>query len=202
MMEFPERITWYNLHKKKSWSPLILHGDVVAGFWLIGAWYNVTKGRKYFYGAYPPSYLDRVMLLFPDFFHYGRILHLFSGTVPGDGHRVITFDINPELKPNVVGDAVFLSQYFKEEVFDIILADPPYSGNFEKYGVKPFSKKKVLTECSKVIKPGGFLVWLDTHMPQWRKADGWVYRGNIGLAQSTNHAYRAILFLEKGDGTN
>lgn len=196
-MEFPERVAWFNQKKKKNWSPLILHGDVVTGFWLIGAWYNTTKGRKYFYGAYPPSYLDRIMLLFPDFSRYGRILHLFSGVVVGDGRRVITFDINPKLKPNVVGDAVFLSRYFKEEVFDIILADPPYSGNFEKYGVKPFSKKKVLAECSKVIKPKGFLVWLDTHMPQWKKDDGWVYRGNIGLAQSTNHAYRAVLFLEK-----
>jgi len=196
-MEFKERVGWYNCHRKKNWSPLVVHGDVVTGFWLIGAWYNTSKGRKYFYGAYPPSYLDRVMLLFPDFLLHGRILHLFSGSIEGDGCRVLTFDIKPELKPNVVGDAVFLSRYFKEEVFDLILADPPYSGNFEKYGVKPFSKKKVLTECSKVIKPGGFLVWLDTYMPQWRKVDNWIYRGNIGLAQSTNHAYRGILFLEK-----
>ena len=105
------------------------------------------------------------------------------------------------MHPDVVGDAVELSSYFEPASFDLILADPPYKGNYEKYGVKPFSKKKVLSECAKILRPGGYLVWLDTIMPQWRKKDGWIYRGNIGLAQSTNHVYRAVLFLEKAHPT-
>ncbi len=190
----------YNfIAKKRNWSQLILtESGVVAGFWWFGHWYNTsrTSDKKYFYGAYPCGYLDRVFALFPNELTNGKVLHLFSGTLKGDGIRIYTFDINPELNPTHCGNAEELSNFFKKDFFDIILADPPYNDNYKKYNTKPFSRKKVIQECSIVLRDKGFLVWLDTVIPQWKKADGWKYRGNIGVAMSTNHAIRGITILQ------
>ena len=190
----------YNLHRQ-NFSPLVEHNNAVYGFWLIGRWYNATMGGQYYYGAYPPSYLKRLGLLFPDIFNVGKILHLFSGTVIGDGERIITLDINPEpiqgIKPDIIGDAEELDGLFSENKFDLIVADPPYGDNYIKYGTKPINRKKIVHLCSIILKNGGFLVWLDTIIPQWAKRDGWVLRGMIGLAQSTNHAVRSITILQK-----
>ena len=185
--------------KKKGWSPLVLHNNsTICGFWWFGHWYTTGKFKgKYFYGAYPSGYLERIETLFVDEFKSGKILHLFSGTLKGDGKRIITLDIRPELEPNVVGNAEEVDRLFDANSFDLILADPPYDDNYKKYNTKPFSRKKVISACSHVIKPKGYLVWLDTIIPQWRNADGWRYIGSIGVAVSTNHKVRAVTILTK-----
>ncbi len=185
--------------KKRNWSPVVSHGTSVAGFWWFGHWFATDRLNGYFYGAYPKGYLDRITALFEEELN-GNVLHLFSGTIKGDGIRVFTFDIRKELSPTQVGDAVNLSSFYPASFFDIILADPPYSGNEIKYNTKPVNRKKCLTECSKVLKDGGFLVWLDTMIPVWRNKDGWKYRGNIGVGVSTNHVVRAITILQKTKG--
>ncbi len=183
------------------YSPLIEHNGVVCGYWLMG---NNYRNPSKYYGAYPPSYLKRIQLLFPREFRSGLILHCFSGEVelvgtPEERARQVRFDINGSLThtPDVVGDAAQLSQYFEEGTFDLILADPPYGDNHVKYGTKPVNKKKVVQECSKVLKDEGTLVWLDTIMPMWAKADGWKLRGTIGMCQSTNHQTRLVTILEQ-----
>jgi hypothetical protein len=193
-------IEHYNNNREKL-SPLVEHNGAAYGFWLIGRWHNTTKGGTYYYGAYPPSYLKRLQLLFPDEFK-GTILHLFSGTVEGDGDRVFTLDCNPEpipgVKPDFVIDAERLNECIPEKYFDIIIADPPYGNNHTKYGVKKrASRKKVIHLCSKILKPGGYLAWLDTLVVQWAKRDGWKLRGLVGLCQSTNHQVRVITILQK-----
>jgi len=185
--------------KNKRYSPCVEHNGAIYGFWLVGRWYNVTKGGKYYYGAYPPTYLARIHALFSitdkDLFQQPyKILHLFSGTVKGNGKNIITLDIKSELNPDVVGDAQKLSKYFSEDYFDLIIADPPYEDNYIKYGTKKFSRKKVLGECYKVLKKDGYLVWLDTILIQWSKKF-WDLKGIIGLCQSTNHRIRAVAIL-------
>ncbi|MBA7604030.1 hypothetical protein ES703_11148 [subsurface metagenome] len=174
-----------------QYGPLVVHNDRLYGFWLIGRWHASDRS---FYGSYPPSYLKRVRSLFPD---CAKILHLFSGTVKGDGINEVTFDIKPELEPNICDDAKNLLQHFQSGEFDLILADPPYEArDFEKYGCKPFNKGKVVKDCSGIVKPGGFLVWLDTILPPFSKRD-WQLYGIIGLVQSTNHRTRAISIFQK-----
>jgi len=189
------KVEYYNKHRKKSWSPLILHKDTVCGFWWFGHRYATERDRfgNYFYGAYPRGYLDRMRLLFKDEFESGKILHLFSGTIKGKRNEV-TFDINPKLKSDVCGNAEEVDRFFGRE-FDLILADPPYDENYKKYGTKPISRKRVISSCSKILNSGGYLVWLDTLVPQWLNADGWKYKGNIGIQQSTNHKTRAVTIL-------
>ena len=81
--------------------------------------------------------------------------------------------------------------------FDLILADPPYERQHERYGTQPVNRGKVIRACSKIIKPGGHLCWLDTMQPMWAKKDGWRLAGTIGLNQSTNHRVRMVTILEK-----
>ena len=201
------RIEYYNNHRGK-YSPLLNHNGIVCGFWLIGRWYNATKNGTYYYGAYPSSYLDRMKLLFYYEMTIGRVLHLFSGTIKGGKEerftapRIYTMDLNPEPIPNVfptiVGNAEEVDNYLTKDYFDIILADPPYDDNYKKYNTPKVNRKKTIHACSKIIKTGGFLIWLDTIMPQWRKKDGWIYKGSIGLCQSTNHRIRGITILQMG----
>ncbi len=197
-LELPNLISHFNSSKKPTWSGLVNHNGVVAGCWWFGRWYNTSRDNNghYFYGAYPKGFIERVQLLFAPLFPEGSILHLFSGTMVGNGEQVITFDIRLELNPNVVGNAEKVGEYFTRK-FDLILADPPYEDNYKKYGTPKFSRKKVIQSCSQILKPNGYLCWLDTMVPQWRKQDGWLYRGDIGIIQSTNHRVRALTILQK-----
>ena len=186
----------YNLvAEEKNWSPVLLYKGNLIGYWWFGRWYNQTRveGIGYYYGAYPAKFLERVKALLYPVFETGKVLHLFSGTLRGDGDKIVTLDIKPELKPNVVANAEEMP--FQENTFDLILADPPYEDNWKKYGTKKIKKRKVFSECRRVLKPGGYLVWLDTIVPQWRKAE-FQYRGVVAVLPSTNHKTRTLLFLE------
>lgn len=142
----------------------IYHGNCADGFgaawvfkrsgvWMLG---NNYKGSG-FYGAYPPQYVKRVMALFPD---AKRVMHLFSGSLPpGDYTRV---DIGTNKRrdgtwyPDVVADANTLSRSVKRKHFDLIMADPPYTkADAARYGTPMIQRKKVLEQCSLVLRPGG-----------------------------------------------
>ena len=185
----------YN-NNRGIYSPLIEHNGCVCGYWLMG---NDYRNATRYYGAYPPSYLKRVKLLFPKEVASGRILHLFSGMVQvDDPEREVRFDVREDLDPppDFVGNAEMLDSY-PVGAFDLILADPPYGDNHTKYGTSRVNKRKVVMECAKVLNDGGYLVWLDTAMPMWAKADGWRLAGTIGMCQSTNHQTRLITILEQ-----
>ena len=155
---------------------------------------NYYKNATDFYGAYPHSYLDRVLSMFPDAIN---VLHLFSGSLPNTT-KGITFDINPKLNPMVVGDAHQLSHYFPENVnFELILADGPYSREHAlHYGTPMIHRYKVVSECVKVLAPGGFLIWLDQVFPMFSKKELELV-GTIGLIRSTNHRVRCIFIFRK-----
>jgi hypothetical protein len=179
------------------YSPLMEHNGCVFGYWLMG---NDYRNKTRYYGAYPPSYLRRIKLLFPTEVATGAVLHCFAGMVAvDDPTREVRFDVRDDLDPapDVVGDASTLSHYFPPAAFDLILADPPYGDNHVRYGTARVNKKRVVHECAAVLKDGGYLVWLDTVMPMWAKADGWRLAGTIGMCQSTNHQTRLVTILEQ-----
>lgn len=166
----------------------------ISGVWALG---NNYKGSG-FYGAYPPEYLKRIMALFPD---AKRIMHLFSGSlVAGDYVRV---DIATDKRqdgtrfPDVIADAHTLSKTFKKRKFDLIIADPPYTpADATRYGTPMIHRKRVLEECSKILEPGGFVVWLDTMWPMIAKKY-LVLVGAIGILRSQNHRVRFTFIMQK-----
>lgn len=162
--------------------------------WILGVWNvgNDYKGSGY-HGSYPNSYLKRITSLFPD---CKKVLHLFSGSLPKD-KKYTRVDINPDLKPEVVCDAEELSQHLEPNSFDIIYADPPYTeSDALKYGQPMCNRNKVVQECYKVLKPGGYLLWMDMVLPMYRKAE-WKRVGEISISRSTNHRIRGVFIFQK-----
>jgi hypothetical protein len=181
-----ERVQAYNAAFPK-FPNLLFDKGWILGVWNIG---NSYKGSGY-YGSYPPSYLKRIMSMFPD---KKKILHLFSGSVKDD--NAITFDCNPALNPSVVGDAHKLSEFVPHDI-DLILSDCPYSkADAEHYGTPMINRFKVVKEAVKVLAPGGHLCWMDTVLPMYRKAE-LARVGEIMITRSTNHRVRAVFLFEK-----
>ena len=172
-------------------SHLIASDRWLQGNWILG---NDYKGTGY-YGSYPPGYLKRMAAIFPDFV---SVLHLFSGSLPQAANRqMVTVDcqITAHVKPGVCGDALRLP--FRPQAFDGVYADTPYStADAEYYGTPLPNRKHVLYEIHRVVRPGGFLVWMDTVLPMYRK-DMWQWCGAIALWRSTNHRVRGISMFRR-----
>jgi hypothetical protein len=184
-----ERANFYN-QAFPDYPELIVGKDGrITGMWIMGNNYH-TAGD---YGAYPHGYMKRISSLFPD---CKNILHLFSVNIPSSADY-IRFDLHPEFA-DVTGDAHKLSEYFGgDNKFDIIYADPPYSvEDCEHYGTPMVNRNKVVKECYKILKPDGFLVWLDQVLPMYRK-DEFRIVGVIGMVKSTNHRFRVITIFQK-----
>jgi SAM-dependent methyltransferase len=161
------------------------------GFWVLGQDYRGSG----FHGAYPPGFLKRVQAIFPHEFR-GQVLHLFSGSLPiGVGGIRVDLHQARDPPPDVFADAQRLP--FANGVFDLIVADPPYTpADAKKYGTPMINRAAVFRECARVLKPGGHLIWLDTRSPMHRKID-WHWWGVIGISRSTNHLYRAVTFYQR-----
>jgi len=190
-MELSDRAKLYN-DSYPNYPPLVVSGRWLYGMWMIG---NNYRSKRKFYGEYPPSFLERIMSMFPD---CEEIVHLFSGSLD-ENTTGIRFDINPDLDPtpNIIGDAHRLSEYFEEDSVDLIIADPPYSEeDAAHYGTPLINRNKVVKECHKILKPGGFLVWLDQAYPMYRKNELHLV-GTIGIIRSTNHRFRVCLIWER-----
>lgn len=161
----------------------------VIGMWTLGNDYRVKSG---YHGGYPNTYLRRVKALFPD---KQRALHIFSGMVDLEAFPGDTVDINPDLGPTFVDDCQTLANVPLHE-YDIILADPPYTGeDSDHYGttmVKRNAVVKSLVRC----RPGTHLVWLDQMLVMYRK-DEWKCEADIGIRRSTNHRFRSTTIFRR-----
>jgi len=190
-MNLSERAAAYNTAFPK-YPSLFYSKNFILGTWMIGNYY---RNKTDYHGAYPHSYLKRILSMFPDVAE-DDILQLFSGSL-GREDPGIRFDINPDLKPDIVGEAMNLSSYFPEKKFNLILADPPYSEeDANKYGIPMVNRNRVVKECVKVLKPGGFLVWLDQVFPMYSKQELKLV-GTIGVVRSTNHRTRMVFIWER-----
>lgn len=177
--------------KKFPGSRLSLCKNFITGIWMVG---NNYKNKSRLYGAYPPGYVDRILSMFGDAIKRENVVHLFSGSLD----EGITIDVNPGLKPTLNCDACELSKFRKElKRPKVVMADPPYShADAEKYGYPMPNRKKVLHEVYNILHPKGFLIWLDTTFPMYRKTE-FTLVGLIGIVRSTNHRTRTVFIWRK-----
>jgi hypothetical protein len=172
---------------------------VLYGTWLLG---NDYRNKTRYYGAYPPSYLQRVSALFPDI-EPGRTLHVFSGSLPRGPY--LRLDVNPDNGAELVGDACDVAELIRVLGdgflgFDLICADPPYSADdAARYGTAMIDRRRCVAALAEVCRSGGFLVWLDTVWPQFSKRQ-WRTVGRIQLIRSTNHRVRLVSIFERVTG--
>lgn len=166
--------------------------EVFYAVWVVGNdYHNSTR----YYGAYPPRFLDKLMAFFPDMTP-ADILHVFSGSLPAGPYTRV--DVNPLLEPDVVGDVYDAPALFRDRApFGLVVADPPYSDDdAEKYGTVMVDRGRVTRALAAVVRPGGFLAWLDCVWPMHRK-DRWQTVARIYLQRSTNHRVRACHLFER-----
>lgn len=190
-MTWEERIANYSAITKFSQSLFIGEDGRVVGTWIMG---NNYKGKQKYYGEYPAGYLKRIKALFP-IECQGNVLHLFSGVVDLSIIPEDTVDINPELNPTFINDAMDLSNV-PVASYDLILADPPYSvEDSEHYGPTMIKRNKVMKALSSA-KSRAYVVWLDQVLPMYRK-DTWAIEGVIGMVKSTNHRFRVITIFRR-----
>lgn len=186
MVELKDRVKLYN-QAFPEYPNLIFDKGWILGTWAIGNTYRREKG---YHGEFPPSFLNRILAMFPD---KKTRLFVFSGTL--DRYDGITVDINPALNPNIVSSVEDMP--LEASHFDLAIADPPYSDiDAKKYGYPLPSKPKCMRELARVVKPGGYLIWLDLMVPKYRNED-WKLVGIIGLYCGTNRRFRSIAIFER-----
>lgn len=188
-IDWHARIASYDHRTQMPHSLFLAEDGRVVGTWIMGADYRVNSG---YHGGYPAGYLRRIAALFPDKRH---VLHLFSGQVdikamPGD-----TVDITPALHPTFVDDAQTLLDVPLGN-YDLILADPPYTGeDAEHYGTTMVKRNQVMKALARV-EPGTHVVWLDQMLPMYRK-DWFSIEAAIGMVKSTNHRFRVVTIFRR-----
>jgi hypothetical protein len=180
--------------------------------WMLGNNYKSlskrTKNDEPFYGSYPPGYLKRLAVMFPDAV---RVIHLFSGSLTREqveqtflnAYTITRVDSKADRNPDLVADAEsFYSgkvcwDWRKKSTIDLIAADPPYSKeDAEHYGAPLCNKKKVFEQCHLALRVGGVLCWMDQALPMFAKRN-WNLFGIINMVRSTNHRVRNVFFFEK-----
>lgn len=117
------------------------------------AWVLPRPNKSKYIGSFPLHFESRLLdlLRVPE---GAMILHPFGGCAEY-GVRV---DINPEVMPDIVGDAHNLP--FGDDIFDAVILDPPYSDEYSErlYATKGVKFKQYTKEAVRVLKEGGFLV--------------------------------------------
>lgn len=164
---------------------------VLYAVWVVG---NDYRNKAQYYGTYPPRFLEHVMALFPDA-GSDDVLHVFSGALPPGPYTRV--DVNPMLKPDVVGNVYDVARLFPTRRFPLIIADPPYSDDDAvNYGTVMVDRYRVTQALASVAPIGGFLAWLDCVWPMHTK-EQWVTVGRIYLQRGTNHRVRALSLFER-----
>jgi hypothetical protein len=193
-LDFEKRIAAYQETFPKWPAPTIGSDGRLQGIWILG---NDYRNRMNYYGTFPPNYLRRLGVLFPEIYT-NDCLHLFSGALRkedvGDASRL---DVSDEYLPDINCDIANLDTSLLGDRFEIISADPPYSGeDAEHYGVPLINRNQAMIKCHQMLKPGGLILWLDQVLPMYSKQYFKIV-GIIGVVRSTNHRFRCIVMFQK-----
>lgn len=122
------------------------------------------------------------------------VLHTFGGLAEF-GVRI---DLKKETKPVVRADAHHLP--FRDNTFDTVICDPPYSSEENKtlYGLEtPLKYGEWVKEAERVLKPRGFIVlYHDRWLPRPKSCSYWM---RILLLVSQHHRARVVGIFQKDD---
>lgn len=166
--------------------------SVLYAIWILG---NRYGNHSDYYGSYPHGFLPRTMALFPERRRREEILHAFSGSLRRGPY--LRLDANRRLEPELVGEVTNVARLVRGRPFSLVVADPPYSpADAKRYGMPMVNRNRAIAALGRVVRRGGFLVWLDTVWPMHR-VDEWVTVGRIFLVISTNHRVRLCSIFQR-----
>jgi hypothetical protein len=166
--------------------------EFIFAFWFLGGG-NVSD----FYGSYQVEYLKRMSALFKDITGRDNVVHLFSGSLPpSDEYFRVGMDPTGQYKSDLECDVHFLSTYLPFKPM-LIYADPPYSQeDSEHYKNSMVNRAAVMEQCGIVLRPGGYLVWMDQALPIFSN-DVFQLVGAIAYIRSTGNRFRVISIFRK-----
>lgn len=167
--------------------------EMIHGFWFTGGG-NVSD----FYGSYQTEYLERVQCMFPDFDGPDQVVHLFSGSLPPGPYTRVGIDPTGKYKSDFECDAHKLAAFLPFNP-SLIYADPPYSvEDSEHYQNSMVNRAAILEQCGLVLKPGGYVVWLDQALPVFSNENLQLV-GAIGFVRSTGNRFRLVTLFRKAE---
>ena len=160
----------------------------IYGIWFVGGG-NVSS----FYGSYQVEYLKRAETLFSD---AEKVVHLFSGSLPPGNYTRVGKDFTGEYKSDFECDAHELSSFLPFKP-DLIYADPPYSvEDSDHYKCAMVNRAKVIEECGIVLRPGGYIMWIDQALPVFSN-NLLNLVGVISFIRSTGNRFRCVSLFHK-----
>jgi hypothetical protein len=123
------------------------------------------------------------------------ILNLFCG-MNKYGFRI---DINPEVKPDYCGDAHTFATNWNDSLFDVILADPPYSDGESKelYGTGKLNYNKWTKQCNKVLRRGGLLIVYHKYVMPNPDPENYEVVKRVFIGNRTRHLPRVAIYFRK-----
>ena len=164
--------------------------------YLLGHWFVGGGNISSLYGSYQIEYLKRITTLFPDIKGKQEIVHLFSGGIPLCDDYTVVGLIDNDNKPDITCDAHELSSGLGFSP-SLIYADPPYSiEDSEHYANAMVNRERVISECAVVLKPGGFVVWIDQALPVFSSNELKLV-GAISYIRSTGNRFRVVSIFQK-----
>lgn len=125
----------------------------------------------------------------------------------GMNKRGIRVDLNPDVKPDIVGDVHKLSEISSSIIgpvgprFDLIIADPPYSTDEAKeiYGTPPLKYKQWTAECDKFLKAKGLLMVYHKYVMPNPNPEKYVVVKRVFIGNRTMHLPRVCIVFQKKD---
>ena len=123
-----------------------------------------------------------------------KLLNLFCGM----NQLGVRVDLNPDVKPHILGDAHVLSSLVSEK-FDVILADPPYSTEEAKelYGTPPLRYKVWANECEKVLVDGGLLIVYHKNVMSNPNPEIFRVAKRVFIGNRSGHLPRVAIYFRK-----
>jgi hypothetical protein len=179
--------------------------------WLYGVWYCGTSFQKsQYWGQFPLTFVKRITTMFPTKEY--RFLHLCCGKCYIEG--AVNVDLRDtandqanisgesKLKVDVLANAESFAfdqpDVFPPNSFDVCLLDPPYSQeDSSRYGVaRLVSPKKAFAQLAIVIKPEGWVIWLDEKFPNYPK-EFFKLKGTISIVTGPNRRTRLMSMYQR-----
>lgn len=122
------------------------------------------------------------------------VLHLCSGSMTSG----IRIDIRLECQPDFVADCRTVPM--RDESFDFIMADPPYSEDYAKdlYDTAQHYPRpgQIAKEACRLLRPGGYFGLLHVQVPMTRKPLR--VEAVYGITTGAGYAIRAFTVCRKG----
>lgn len=124
-----------------------------------------------------------------------NILNLFCG-MNKIGFRI---DLNPDVKPDLLADAHTFAENWNDNLFDVILADPPYSAEEAKelYGTGKLNYNKWTKQCDKILKRGGLLIVYHKYVMPNPDPENYEIIKRVFIGNRTRHIPRVAIYFQK-----